>query len=148
MVTLEPITRENLRAVVALQPRDDQSNFVAPNAISIAEVYVEPTCTPLALAADGQLVGFTLLCRETETGIDWIIRFMIDQHHQGKGYGRAGLLAVIERLRASADYQETRLSYVPGNAVAEGLYRAVGFEATGQVDHGEIIMRLVEPTVG
>jgi diamine N-acetyltransferase len=137
----------HLRAVVALQPRDDQANFVAPNAISIAEVYVEPTCTPLALVGDGQLVGFTLLCRDTETGIDWIIRFMIDQHRQGKGYGRAGLLAVIERLRASADYRETRLSYVPGNAVAEGLYRAVGFEATGDVDHGEFIMRLVEPTV-
>ena len=63
MVTLEPNTRENLRAVVALQPRYDQSNFVAPNAISIAEVYVEPTCTPLALVVDGHVSWNQLLTK-------------------------------------------------------------------------------------
>lgn len=55
-----------LGAVAALQPRDGQANFVAPNVFSIAEVYVEPGCTPLALVAEGQPVDFTLICRETD----------------------------------------------------------------------------------
>jgi diamine N-acetyltransferase len=146
MITLEPITRDNLRAVLRLTPRDDQENFVASNAVSVAQVYVEPDWTPLAIAADGEPVGFVLYGRDHDTGVDWIIRFMIDQHHQGKGYGRAGLRAVLERLRALPDHKETRLSYVPGNAVAEGLYRAMGFVPTGEIDDGEVIMRYDPPT--
>lgn len=146
MIRLEPITRENLRAVTALQTRDDQNAYVATNAFSIAQVYVEPQWLPLAIYHSGQPVGFVLLGRETDTGYDWIIRIMIDQHHQGKGNGRAALLAAIERLRASPDHRETRLSFVHGNAVAEKLYRTAGFQPTGEIDDGEIVMRLVRPS--
>jgi diamine N-acetyltransferase len=144
MITLEAITRANLSSVIDLQPREDQRSFVASNVVSIAQAYVEPTWTPLAIISDGQPVGFVLLGREPETGYNWIIRFMVDQHQQGKGYGRAGLLAAIDRLRVSEGHTRTRLSYVPGNTLAERLYRSVGFEATGDIDDGEIVMELRE----
>ncbi len=142
MVTLEPITRDNLRAVVKLSVGDDQDGFVATNIMSIAQAYVEPTWTPLAIVANGEPVGFVMVGRDTDTGHDWIIRLMVDRAHQGKGYGKAGLLAAIERLRATPGNTEIRLSYVPGNAQAERLYQHVGFEATGEIDDGEIVMRL------
>ena len=147
-ITLKPITNENLRPVIKLKVADDQNNFVAPNVQSIAQAYVNPTWQPLAIYADADLVGFTLLGRDADTGFDWIIRFMIGTEHQGKGHGKAALLAVIHHLKAQPDNTHILLSYVPGNAIAEGLYRAVGFAPTGEVDEGEIVMQLGNEELG
>jgi diamine N-acetyltransferase len=141
-ITLRPITRDNLRAVVRLNVSPEQEDFVAPNAFSIAQVYVEPTWEPLAIYADETPVGFTLLGRDEESGVDWIIRFMIAAEQQGKGYGRAALQAIIAHLRAKPTCTDIGLSYVPGNSLAESLYQKVGFVATGEVEDDEIIMRL------
>jgi len=143
-ITLVAITEANFREYTRLQTQPEQENFVAPNVYSIAQVYVNPTWVPLGIAAGSVGVGFALLGRDADTGHDWIIRFMIGAEHQGKGYGKAALLAVIEHLKATPGNHEIRLSYVPGNETAEGLYRRVGFVPTGEVDDGEIVMRLAQ----
>ncbi|KPL91293.1 GNAT family N-acetyltransferase [Herpetosiphon geysericola] len=143
-IRLEPITEENFRPVLKLKVRDDQTQFVAQNMFSVAEAYVHPDWEPRAIYADTDLVGFVLMGRDSDTGHDWIIRFMIGAEHQGKGYSKPALLAVIDHLKHKSYRSEIRLSYVPGNAVAEKLYQKVGFEATGEVEDGEIVMRLVE----
>ena len=38
--------------------------------------------------------------------------------------------------------EELLLSYVPGEGSPEGFYRGLGFEPTGEVDEGEVVMRL------
>jgi diamine N-acetyltransferase len=143
-ISLVPITEENFRAYTRLKTQPEQAEFVATNIHSIAQVYVNPTWQPLGIAAGKTAVGFVLTGREITTDYDWIIRFMIGAEHQGKGYGKAALLAVIAHLKATPGNREIRLSYVPGNLVAEGLYRSVGFVPTGEIDDGEIIMRLAE----
>ncbi|HYF65028.1 MAG TPA: GNAT family N-acetyltransferase [Herpetosiphonaceae bacterium] len=141
-ITIRPVDQENFRPVAKLKVRPEQEQFVAANMVSIAQAYVHRDWLPQALYAGDELVGFTLTAREAESGVDWIIRFMIGAEQQGKGHGKAALLAVIEYLKALPGHRQVRLSYVPGNDVAERLYRAVGFVPTGEVDDGEIVMAL------
>ncbi len=141
-ISLVPITEENFRVYTRLTTTPAQVGFVATNIHSIAQVYVNPTWIPLGIAAGPLAVGFVLLGCDSATDHDWIIRFMIGAEHQGQGYGRAALLAVIAHLKATPGSREIRLSYVQGNQVAEGLYRRVGFVPTGELDDDEIVMRL------
>ena len=59
-VTLRPLTRDNLWAVVELTLHPGQEAFVADNIDSIANASVEPTWVPLAIYAGDELVGFVM----------------------------------------------------------------------------------------
>jgi diamine N-acetyltransferase len=71
---------------------------------------------------------------------------MIDQTRQGQGYGRAygraAMQALIPRIQARTGGAPIFLSFEPENAVAEALYRGLGFQPTGRVEGGEIVYRL------
>lgn len=141
-ITLQPVTWENFSAVIALTVTPEQADFVAPNVYSIAEAYLEPTWTPLAINAGDDLVGFTLFGRDDETGRWWLMRYMIDARHQGKGYGTAALRMVIDLMVERHGCGEIFLGYAPGNDVAGRLYARIGFAPTGEVVGGEIVARL------
>lgn len=140
-VTLRPVDENNYRRVIALDVDPGQERFVARNVNSIAESKVYPYLIPAAVYSDDELVGFALYGRDPETGKYWIVRLMVDAAHQGKGYGRAAVLALIEEIQALPECGEIYLSLVPGNEAAEGLYQNVGFERTGEVEDGEVVMR-------
>jgi diamine N-acetyltransferase len=139
---LQPVTWENFSAVIALTVTPDQAEFVAPNVRSIAEAYLEPTWTPLAIYAGDELVGFALFGRDDETGRWWLMRYMIDAKHQGKGYGTAALPVLIDLMVDRHDCGEIYLDYSPGNDVAERLYARVGFAPTSESEEGKIMARL------
>ena len=141
-VTLRPITQENLWAVVDLKPHPGQEAFVEDNVASIANAYVEPTFVPLGVYAGEALVGFAMYGRHPVTGAWWVIRLMIDREHQGKGYGRAAMEAVIEMMAERVGCEEIVTSFVPANAVAAGLYASLGFRPTGEIEDGEPLVRL------
>ena len=141
-VTLRPITRDNLWAVVDLKLHPGQEGFVADNVDSIANAYVEPTFVPLAVYAGDELVGFAMYGQHPDTGAWWVIRLMIAREHQGKGYGRAAMEAVIEMMAERVGCEEIVTSFVPANAVAAGLYASLGFLPTGEIEDGEPLVRL------
>lgn len=143
-VTLQPLTRENLWDVVELKVHSGQENFVALNIESIAEAYVEPTFVPLAVYAGDKLVGFAMYGQHPETGAWWVIRLMIERDHQGKGYGRAAMEAVIAMMIEKVGCDEIVTSFNPENAVASGLYASLGFRPTGEIEDGEplVLLRL------
>ncbi len=114
----------------------------APNLYSIAEAYVEPAWTPLAIVAGEELVGFAMFGLDHETDRWRLMRFMIGAQQQGKGYGGAALRALIDLMGERHGCRETYLGYVPGNDVAERLCARVGFAPTGEIGHGEIVARL------
>ena len=145
-VTLRPITRDNLWAVVGLKLHPDQEAFVEDNVASIAEAYVEPTFVPLAVYADEALVGFAMYGQHPTTGAWWVIRLMIDHAHQGKGYGRAAMEAMIAMMTERVGCEAIVTSFVPANAVAAGLYASLGFLPTGEIEDGEplVCLRLAE----
>ena len=64
-VDLRPITAENFRDVIKLEVRPEQSGFVAPNVLGIAETHIYPEAEPRAVYAGDELVGFVLFTAST-----------------------------------------------------------------------------------
>jgi diamine N-acetyltransferase len=120
-VTLREITPENFQQCVNLKVADSQTNFVAPNVMSIAQSKVYPTMNIRAVyAANDEMVGFVMYGLDPDDRRYYLVRLMVDEKHQGKGYGRAATLAVIENLRQNADCREIYLSFNPENNGADG----------------------------
>lgn len=142
-ISFRPITRENIRTITrTLKVAPGQENFVAPNAYSVAQCYVEPTWTPLGIYADEEPVGFAMFGTDEETGQVWLIRYMIDAAQQGKGYGKAALPSLIDLMVEKHGCSEILLGYDPANDVAAKLYASFGFVPTGEIEDDEVIARL------
>jgi diamine N-acetyltransferase len=142
-VELRRITEENFRAVIKLEVSPEQAGFVAPNVHSIAETHVYPDADPRAVYAGDELVGFVLFHpidkARPEDG-HLIVRLMIDRRFQGRGLGRQALEAAVDWIVRERKVDRVRLSVVPSNEKARGLYRSAGFVETGELDEGEIVM--------
>ncbi len=147
-VTLRTITKDNWRSITRLSVAEDQRNWVAPNVYSLAEWHFEPDMFCKAIYHDEEPVGFCFFGRSdwSEFGIEQqmseIRRLMISQEQQGKGYGRAAMLLILDELRQHPDCTDIYISYVPGNAAAEKLYLSLGFLNEGLVIEDEIVLRL------
>lgn len=140
-ITLRPITRDNVRPVIRLVVAPEQDGFVAPNVRSLAQAYVEPDWVPLAIYAGEEPVGFAMYGPDPETGLWWLIRYMIAAEHQRRGYGRAALPLVIARIR-EATTGPILLGCDSGNHGALALYASFGFAPTGEIEDDEVIHRL------
>jgi diamine N-acetyltransferase len=88
------------------------------------------------------MVGFVMYGLDTDDGRHYLVRLMVDEKHQGRGFGRSAALAVIEELRQTDGCDAVYLSFVPENTGAERLYQSIGFARTGEINEGEIVMRL------
>jgi diamine N-acetyltransferase len=143
-ITLRDITPDNWRDCVRLKVAEDQQGFVASNVYSLAESKYEPDCVPLAVYDGETMVGFIMYAPEDYglAKILYIARLMIDQRYQGKGYGRAAMEALLERLKSLPGYTAILISFVPENAAAKHLYASLGFQDTGEIDDGEVVYRL------
>lgn len=141
-VTLQPITKENELACIQLQPREDQLNLVASNADSLIHATKEITSKPYGIFAEDRMVGFILFDNEMyNDGYYWILRFMIDEKYQGKGYAKLAIKEVIHKLKERRDCKQIRVSHVPHNMVANALYKKSGFQETGEFEeNGDIIL--------
>ena len=143
-VTLREITRDNWRECVRIKVEPSQTQFVSSNVFSLAQSKYEPECVPLGIYDDEQMVGF-IMYRPEDHGLAklWFIdRLMVGAEHQKKGYGRAAMTLLLERLRSQKGYNAILISFVPENAVAQKLYSSFGFEDTGEIDDGELVYRI------
>ena len=155
MLHLQPINSQNVEAILALSVREDQRDFVASNDQSIIEAYIAIThnghAFPFGIFDGDTLVGFLMIgfdvddCWEDAPAIArgnynlW--RLMIDQKHQGKGYGRAAMQLALDFIRTQpcGPAEWVWLSYEPQNAAARALYQSFGFQETGDWDREEVI---------
>lgn len=144
-ITLRPITRGNIWAVCDLRVGDDQKDFVATNEDSILTAYVEPSFRPFGVYAGDELVGFTMYGYEDPPGRWWVVRLMIDQRFQGRGYGRTAMELLLPMMVERECMTEIVTSFVPGNKVAARLYESLGFVDTGEIEDGEPLLRLDVP---
>jgi diamine N-acetyltransferase len=155
-VSLNPVTGENLFDCIHLMTSVEQweaylefarltdERFVASNLVSLAQAGVHRELVPLAIYDGETPVGFVMyepLAEENNTGYH-ICRLMVGYPYQGKGFGRAGMEAVIAHLRGKPDCHRITTSVLPENVVADALYRRLGFVPTGDVDDGEIVLCL------
>jgi diamine N-acetyltransferase len=144
-VTLREITAETLRPILALEVAPTQRNFVAPNAVSIAEAHFHDHAWFRAIYAGDTPVGFVMFSLDPAHDAAYLWRYMIGAEHQGRGFGRRALELTIAQLQTTTDATHVLTSYVPGDGSAGGFYRALGFEETGELEGIERVMRLRLP---
>jgi len=58
---------------------------------------------------------------------------MVDENHQGKGYGKFGMQKMLEIFRQDDRIQGVGISYEPENEVARKLYASLGFIEKGML---------------
>lgn len=157
MINLQPITWDNWDAVSKLSVEESQKKYIASNEVSLMQAYVfwtEESRPPMAFAIYNgeELVGFTMFVFYDESDYQnddqpfyHLWRFMIDKEHQGKGYGKAAMVKVLEYLKTMPQGKAPSiyLSYDRDNHVARKLYASLGFVETGEIKYDETVARLL-----
>jgi len=138
-VTLREITKETVRAILGLEVAESQKDFVAPNSVSIAQAHFEPKAWFRAVYAGEDPVGFVMMSEDPDKPEFFLWRYMIDADHQGKGFGRAALEQLIERVRGLPNATRLITSYVPGEGSPGDFYHLMGFVDNGEEEHGELV---------
>ncbi len=141
-VMLREIDDSNLRAICRLAVRPEQQGFVAPNAVSIAQAHFAAHAWFRAIYVAETPVGFVMLSDRPEKPEYFLWRFMIDARHQGAGIGRRAIELVLAHVRTRPGATHLLTSAVPGPGSPQPFYERLGFVATGEVDDGEVVLRL------
>ena len=142
-IRLREITEETVRSVLQLEVSENQKNFVAPNAVSIAQAYFSQTAWFRAIYANDTPVGFVMLHVDEDKPEYYVWRLMVDKDQQGQGYGHKAMLLVIEHVRSLPGAKELYLSYVPAEGNPVPFYRKFGFVETGEWEDDEKVMKLI-----
>lgn len=152
-VALREITRTNFDACVLMKVPDSQQAQVIPNVLSIAQAYVVPSLVPLAIYDDDVIVGFLMYNRVDEVDPPYyhLMRLMVGEGFQRRGYARQALELLMERFRAEGAASDVRTSYADPNEAAAKLFESVGFEKIGRINErheqveegGEVLLRLL-----
>ena len=148
---MRPVDDGNRERLASLAVRQDQTHFVATVAKSYADAAADPASHPRmwGIYAADEPVGFMLLSDgaepiEEEPG-RWpygLWRLLIDARHQGRGYGRAALDLLVDYVAGRPGATELYTSAVPGEGSALPFYERYGFVRTGEIDEGEVVLRL------
>jgi diamine N-acetyltransferase len=153
-VRLREITPANRAAVEALTVTAEQSEYVAGVAQSLVEAAGTPDACPWyrAVYVDDTPVGFVMISdgitvdNPAYLGPYFLWRLLVDQRHQGRGYGAAALDLVVEyllRTRDDARVLITSCGQGPGSPL--GFYLRQGFRDTGELHEGELVLELDLP---
>ena len=137
-----------VRVITELVVRPDQQAFVAANAVSLAEALFTDEGWYRAIYLRGEPVDIVMLYDESlradppKAPQIALWQFMIDAQHQRQGIGAIALQQVIEHVRRQGESTSLLVSYVPEPGCPEGFYPNAGFQHTGQIDEGEVVLRL------
>lgn len=141
-VELRDVTVDNWLGCARLQVREEQRDYVETNALLMLQAKYELFWRPLAVYANGKLVGFVMYSDTPVPLTDehWILQVMIDADTQGKGYGKVALEQVLQTLLSKPDCREIWLSCHPDNQHAIGMYLDLGFQVTERILDNEVCM--------
>ncbi|MDY6392541.1 MAG: GNAT family N-acetyltransferase [Bacilli bacterium] len=155
-LVLKAIGFAELDDVLSLKVAPHQRDFVAENALAIAEAYAaereggKTQC--FVVYHKNAPVGFVSIALGsigTKEEKEWmkksycLWRIMIDMNYQGNGFGKELLTSVIGWC-ATKPLGEADVIYAScdgGNEGAISLYQAAGFEITGERIDGEIVLK-------
>lgn len=149
-VHLREITDDNREAVRALRVRGRQERFVASVSASLRDAAGSPKVNPWyrAVYCGEEPVGFVMLAWKPRKGPyrgrHFLWRLLVDKRHQGRGIGRAVLTQLVDLVRADGG-TELLTSIEPGKGGPWPFYQGLGFQPTGELDDGEIVLRLPLP---
>jgi diamine N-acetyltransferase len=142
-VSLREVTKDTVLKICSLsdQLSEKQKRMVAPNALSIAEAYFTEQAWFRGIYAGEEPVGFVMLHLDKKRGVYYLWRLMIAGPFQRQGFGKAAVNRLIEYVKTMPGATELFVSYVPLDGCPEKFYRDLGFEPTGEIKDGEVVMR-------
>ena len=147
----ETVTAKNRGAVERLALLPEQAGFIESPAECLREADTSDFWRPVGIYDGTELVGFAMYGYLPFLGEGqlWFDRLLIDKAFQGRGYAKAAIAALLERLRQEYPCRRVYLSVYGDNAAAIHLYRQAGFSFNGDYDtKGERVMVLDFPETG
>ena len=147
MVALRPLSESNRPAVEALRVAPSQERFVSGVAESLRAAADHPDAHAMywAVYADDTPVGFVMIADEV-AGPDYIPHFLwkllIDERYQRQGFGTATLDLIVEYFRGRPGVEVLTTSAGQGDGSPIAFYERYGFEPTGEMHDGEVLLRL------
>lgn len=139
-VRLLDVDSTNWRDVAAVNSRPGQEQFVATVEHYLCLAHYGDDWNPLAIESEGEIVGHVMWAVDEEDDSVWLGGLVIDAESQGKGIGRATVMAFLERF-TNEGRTNIALSYSPENLIARGLYLDIGFVETGEMGDDEVVAR-------
>ena len=136
MINLRKITEENFIDAFNLKLGEGQEKYVS----SLAQAYVyRDQCQPFGIYNDDEMVGYVMVIYDYDIPEYDIWHMMIDEKHQGKGYGKAAIEQVLAYIKTKpfGDSNRVTLTCNMDNTKALALYQNIGFLETGVVDDEE-----------
>jgi diamine N-acetyltransferase len=141
-VTLREITADTVRVICGLSVTEEQKQFVAANALSIAQAYFSEYAWFRAIYADETPVGFLMLHDQPEKPEYYLWRLMVDKRYQGMGFGRRAVELLIDYVKTRPNVTELLTSIHVAEGSPQGFYERMGFTLTGDMEEDEALMRL------
>ena len=148
------VTEDDIEAVMGLRRGPGQDRYLGSMISHFEDAIADAKAHPRMWAVrDGeQLVGFVMIsdgipaeelaADDDIVGPYFLWRLLIDAGHQGQGYGRATIDAIVDYLRTRPDGDVLLTSCTAGDGSPQPFYLHYGFEKTGEVKWGEDLLRL------
>ena len=132
----ETVTAKNRGAVERLALLPEQAGFIESPTECLREADASDFWRPVGIYDGTELVGFAMYGYLPFLG-------------EGRGYAKAAIAALLERLRQEYPCRRVYLSVYGDNAAAIHLYQQAGFSFNGDYDtKGERVMVLDFPETG
>ncbi|MBY0755321.1 GNAT family N-acetyltransferase [Clostridium sardiniense] len=146
-IYLKDINEDNWQECIFLTTNKDNSHsiceeFVASNALSIAQSKIEDGWIIKAIYNETSMIGFTMYGYCYNQKFYEICRLMIDHKYQGNGYGKIALIKIINEMKKFKDCDEIYLSFEHDNKIAQKLYESLNFKDTNKIIDDEILYKL------
>jgi len=143
-VSLQPITEDTVWGICQLSDTltEPRKNFVATNAVSLAQAHFNKHAWFRAIYAGKAPVGFMMIVDDDETPEYFLWRFMIAEPFQGRGYGREAIRRLVAYVESRPGARELLVSCGEGEGSPEEFYLKQGFMPTGEVMDDETVLRL------
>ena len=147
MVALRPLSESNRQAAEALRVAPGQERFVSGVAESLREAVEHPGAHAVCwvIYDDDTPVGFVMIADEV-TSPDYIPHYLwkllIDERYQRQGFGTATLDLIVEYFRRRPGVEVLTTSAGQGDGSPVTFYERYGFERSGDVSDGEVVLRL------
>lgn len=142
ILSLREIDRHTVRQICGLAVTAAQAQFVASNALTIAQAYYEPPGLIWLRAVYAGDTPVGMLALWDEEAKYHLLRLMIDHRFQGKGYGRQAMRLLIDHVRTLPGAQRLSLFCEPGEGSPQTFYESLGFLDTGEMDDSAKVMAM------
>jgi diamine N-acetyltransferase len=111
---------------------EPRKNFVAQNAVSIAQGTYDDHAWMRAIYAGEAPIGFLMLYDDPEEPDYFLWRFMIAEPYHGRGFGREAIQRLAEHVKTRPGATELLVSCGQGEGSPEGFYQRLGFKHNGK----------------